>query len=289
MSARVILVVSANDHNRRTGHNAAATTLGALLFLVLCTLHTGCSKRAELPPEGVADQRLVRLEGEPVFQHAPTRLRVLVAEFGMGAANSEPLAFSPDHLERFSEHAAVAEPDLIVLFDTPFGGNYVGEHNVPEEIAIAIDRYNRTLLRSVIPRRQDGAPLREVSGGALLLSEYPLSGQSWEELTARPLAPFYFPPTDSVVRVGLHDAEQDVRVRDGAGPIDAPDELQITRSGTCSGELSAPGLFPICVVPPSGWVALRSEAVDDFAGLGLRALKIEFELQQEPESVPVAP
>lgn len=258
-------------------------------LLPVVAIANGCSKADDLPEQGISDRQLVRLDGEPAHEHRTERLRVLVAEFGMGLGEADPPELSIAHLETFGEHAAVYGADLIVLFDTPFAGPYVLENDVPERIAVAVDRYYRTLLRSNIPSRSDGVPLVGISGGALLLSEYPLTGQDWQVVTARPQSPFFFPPTDSRVQLGLGGSDQQVRIRDGVGPSDASDELQVTRSGSCESEFVAPGVFPICIVPPLGWQVLRHEAVADFAGLGLRALKVEFDLSSDEDSFPVAP
>ncbi len=258
-----------------------------LLSLGIALASVGCVKQVELPEDGISDEELVRLEGPPVQAHPTERLRVLVAEFGMGL-DSSTQAYREEHLETFCEYAAVYQPDLVVLYDVPFAGAYVGEHDVAEDLAVCLDAYHRTLFRTHIPRRRE-VPLAEISAGPLVLSELPLRGQHWGEIAARPLAPFYLPSTSSRVLVDLFDQSADLRIGDGVGPLNRMAALQINRSDTCTSELGVPGQFPICVTPPYDWEALRHEATDNFAELGLRALKVEFSIPRAEDSGPVAP
>ena len=230
---------------------------------------------------------LVRLVGAPVHEHAPTRLRVLIAELGMGVDASEsPAPFEEERIDTFAEHAAVYQPDLLIALDAPFGGPFLGDASPSEEIAVTLDRYYRVEARTNIPRRRPASvPVSPASGGALVLSEYPLSVALFEIPVARPLAPFYFTPFAVDVVVGAPEPFS-VLIRDGLAPDDARDGLQVIRGvGSCDGQATG-GQFPICLQAPGSWELLRHDIVDDFAGLGLRAIKAEFRLR---ESGPIVP
>ena len=280
-SARVTLDAPRIQDNRRGN----ATTLCALLFAAAALV--GCPAPADLPEDGTHVIALVRLDGEPVHEHRPTRMRVLVTELGMAVDPTQaPASFEPSRIDAIGQHASVYQPDLLIGLDAPFGGPFLDAANPAEALAVSVDRFYRLEARTSIPRRRsDSVPVSPATGGALALSEYPLESTAFATPVARPLAPFYFAPFVAEFHLQVPGEPIPVLIRDGLSPDAEHGGVQVIRGGGSCAGLQTDGQFPICLQTPESWELLRHEVVADFAGLGLRAIKAEYRL---PDSVPVA-
>lgn len=248
-----------------------------------------CTPAADLPESGGFSEQLVRLEGAPEHANAPTRLRVLVAELDLGVdRSSDAREYDEERVERFAEYAVVYQPDVFVVLDAPFGGSFIGLANPSEALAVAVDRFYRVELRTAVDRRNRQIPVSPASGGTLVLSEYPMRPHDFETPTARPLAPMYLPPYSANVELDAGSTTIELQVRDGTPfgdgglPAAGSQGLLIGRGNDECRGLSSTGVSPICLAAPGGWELLRHEILDDYAGLGLRAIKAEYRLASAP-------
>jgi len=260
---------------------------------------------------------LVRLGEEVPNAHEQHRLRVLVADFGLGLSASPQGSFPSgaeivEGAERFAQHAGAFRPDVVVLFDVPFAGRrYVrldesfaarvlepGRDVEPLDIAgllaVELDRQHRVEMISNVRRARAPGQSRQaspgrVAWGPMLLSELPL--ESVVEHGSGPGADPALPWESAAVNLSaaLRTGPLSVTplwVRDGVPPEGAErGGVEVTRSQTpCDARdfsISAarPGGGFLCLSVGDGVRILRGSSNATLGeSIHGSALRVEIEL-----------